>query len=148
MVERYRVGESVLMCSPHTGDKIPVQYRGRIGDNACVVVDGYQRMVPHSWIEQATERREAVALKPKRYPTATQVCDECGGSSISYLAPAWFMLDDRELIEQSGEPTAYHCGDCDQMVSLTWDMGLGPDKPDPDERWEDKQVQGLTSGRK
>ncbi len=57
MAEGYRVGESVLMCSPHTGDKIPAQYRGRTGDSACVVVDGYQRMVPHSWIERATKEK-------------------------------------------------------------------------------------------
>ena len=86
-------------------------------------------------------------FKVKRYPTAKQVCAECGGSSINYLAPAWFRLDDSEIIEH-GDAIAYKCGDCERVVDLVWDMGLGPEKPDPDAQWEEMQTQGLTRGRK
>lgn len=46
------VGEIVIMHSPHVGVDCDVQYRGKIGDEATVILDGYQMSIPMAWLRR------------------------------------------------------------------------------------------------
>ena len=46
------VGEIVILNSPHVGEDSDVQYRGKIGDEATIILNGYQMSVPMAWLRR------------------------------------------------------------------------------------------------
>jgi len=60
------VGEIVIMHSPHAGEDSDVQYRGKIGDEATVILNGYQMSVPLAWLRRRPRQIVIAWTVPER----------------------------------------------------------------------------------
>lgn len=48
----FNVGGILTLFNPDVGIPVKVQYRGKIGDQACVILNGLQMTVPVIWLSK------------------------------------------------------------------------------------------------
>jgi len=87
---RFDVDEIVTLLSPHAGVPESVQYRGRLGDQAVVVLNGWQMTVPLAWLSRRKHKNPGkpfkYAMKVGSAPTERFVCRR---ANPRRLRPGW-----------------------------------------------------------